>query len=154
VGLIALVSLPSTAQFVIRRVASEPDPIPAPMVRAVRALEAASVPGDVVLQRPGARFPPLPVILAGRRVAFERFTPWLTQFAPRAVLDQRHEAVYRFFRTPDPAEARAIARGLGARFVCLYGADRVRFDSGGVFDQPPVHAEEGASCFRLSDAVR
>jgi len=36
------------------------------MVRAMRALEAVSQPGEVVLQRPGARYPPAPVILIGR----------------------------------------------------------------------------------------
>ena len=58
-----------------RRPRTPPDPLPAPMVRAMDALAAASQPGDVVLQRPGARYPPAPVILAGRRVPYERFTP-------------------------------------------------------------------------------
>ena len=81
-----------------------PDPLPAPIVRAMASLERASRPGDVVLQRPGARYPPAPVILIGRRVPYERFTPYLTQFAPREALERRHETVFRFFRTHDRAK--------------------------------------------------
>ena len=47
--------------------------------------------------------------------------PYLTQFAPRADLEARHEVVYRFFRTTSRDEALAIARSLDARFVALYG---------------------------------
>jgi hypothetical protein len=86
------------------------------------------------------------VILIGRRVPYERFTPWLTQFATREELERRHETVFRFFRTTDPAEALAIARGLGARFVCLYGQDRLRFDAG---QWPVIHSEPGARCLSL-----
>ena len=55
-----------------------------PWCAPTRALERVSQPGDVVLQRPGGRYPPAPVILAGRRVPYERFTPYLTQFAIEA----------------------------------------------------------------------
>jgi hypothetical protein len=117
------------------------------MVRAMDALERVSQPGDVVMQRPGARYPPAPVVLAGRRVPYERFTPYLTQFASREALLARHEAVYRFFRTGDRDEALAIARSMGARFLALYGRDRVRFDTAGVLE--PVFEEEGARVFRI-----
>src|SRR6185369_3416616 len=142
IAAVALMALPSTAQFVIKKATEPPDPLPAPMVRAMGALKAASQPGDVVLQRPGARYPPAPVILIGRRVPYERFTPYLTQFASREALERRHETVFRFFRTPDVDEALNIARGLDARFACLYGQDRLRFDTAGVFQ--PVHVEAGA----------
>src|SRR5262249_6822665 len=142
VGLAALLALSSTAQFVVKKATAPPDPLPAPMVRAMRALAAASRPGEVVLQRPLARYPPAPVILVGRRVPYERFTPWLTQFASAADLEARHEVVFRFFHTEDAAEARAIARSLDARYVALYGAERVHFDPRGVLD--PIHLEEGA----------
>jgi len=146
-ALAAALVLPSTAQFVIKKSRASSDPIPAPMVRAARALRRASQPGDVALQRPAARYPPVPVILAGRRVTFERFTPFLTQFAPREALQRRHEAVYRFFRTRDTDEARTLARELGARFVCLYGHDRVRFDTSGFWQ--PVHVEPEAKVYRI-----
>ncbi len=146
---LALLALPSTLQFAIKKANEPPDPLPAPMVRAMRALAADSRPGDVVLQRPGARYPPAPVILIGRRVPYERFTPWLTQFAPAPALEARHDVVYRFFHTSDPAEAMAIARGLGARYVALYGAERLRFDGTGLL--VPVHEEDGARVYRLPD---
>ncbi len=149
---LALVSLlllatPSTFQFVLKKATSRPDRLPAAMVRATAALERVSRPGDIVLQRPGARYPPAPVILAGRRVPYERFTPYLTQFASRQALEQRHEIVYRFFHTHDRNEAVAIARSLDARFLALYGTDRVRFDATGLLE--PVYEEEGARLYRL-----
>ena len=143
----AALALPSTLQFSLKKARLEPDPIPAPMVRAVRALAAASRPGDVVMQRPGGRYPPLPVVLIGRRVPYERFTPYLTQFIRREDLERRHHDVYRFFRTDDRAEARAIARALGASFLCLYGADHVRFDTAGLLE--PVHEEPAARVYRI-----
>src|SRR6185503_4693398 len=142
-ALCAALSLPGTAQFVARKVMEPPDPLPAAMVRAMGDLARASRPGDVVLQRPGARYPPAPVILIGRRVPYERFTPYLTQFAAREDLERRHETVFRFFRTTDATEARAIAQSLGARFVCLYGQDRLRFDAS---TWPVIHSEPAARC--------
>jgi len=121
--------------------------IPAPWVRAMRALARESQPGDVVLQRPGARFPPAPVVLIGRRVPYERFTPWLTQFASPSALEARHERVYLFFRTRDRDQAVAIARELGARFLCLYDGERVRFDTAGLLE--PIYEEPAARVYRL-----
>ena len=144
----ALLALPSTLQFAIKKAALPPDPVPAALVRAVGAVEAASRPGDVVMQRPGARYPPLPVVLAGRRVPYERFTPYLTQFIAREALERRHETVYRFFRTSDAAEARAIAASLDARFLCLYTTDRVRFDLG-LLGVRALHEEPDARCYAL-----
>jgi len=143
----AALATPSTVQFVVRKVMEPPDPLPAPIVRAMDSLKRASRPGDVVMQRPGARFPPAPVILIGRRVPYERFTPYLTQFATREELERRHETVYRFFQTNDATEAFGIARGLGARFVCLYGPDRLRFEAPGAL--AAIHSEPGARCFAL-----
>jgi len=146
-ALVALLATPATWQYVVKKAGSPPDRLPAPMVRAVRALERVSRPGDVVLQRPGARYPPAPVVLAGRRVPYERFTPYLTQFASRRDLEARHEIVYRFFRTTSREEALAIARSLGASFLALYGRDRVRFDTTGVLE--PIHEEEEARVYRI-----
>jgi hypothetical protein len=146
-ALAAALAFPSTVQFVVAKRSIPLEAIPAPMLRAMAELEAASRPGDVVIQRPGARYPPLPVVLIGRRVAYERFTPYLTQFVPREALERRHEAVHRFFRTKDAREARAIARSLGARFVCLYGPDRVRFPRDALLE--PLYDQPGASVFRI-----
>jgi hypothetical protein len=144
---VVVFATPATWQYAVKKATSQPDHLPAAMVRAMRTLERVSRPGDIVLQRPGARYPPAPVVLAGRRVPYERFTPYLTQFAAPADLERRHEQVYRFFRTSDPKEAVAIARSLGARFLALYGPDRVRFDTAGLLE--PVHEEEEARLYRL-----
>jgi hypothetical protein len=145
--LAAVLALPATIHFAAKKALLPADPVPAPLVRAVAAVESASRPGDVVLQRPGARYPPLPVVLAGRRVTYERFTPYLTQFVSKSDLERRHETVYRFFRTPDADEARAIASSLDARFLCLYLTDRVRFDVERL--GTPVHDEPDARCYAL-----
>jgi hypothetical protein len=147
VAALALLATPATWQYAVKKAATPPDRIPAPMVRAARALERASRPGEVVIQRPRARYPPAPVVLAGRRVPYERFTPYLTQFASRDDLEARHRAVFRFFRTTSRGEALAIARGLDASFLALYDLDRVRFDAAGVLE--PVHEEENARVFRI-----
>jgi hypothetical protein len=147
IGLAALVSLPSTLEFAVRKAKVPLDPVPAGAVRALSAIARDGRPGDVVLQRPGARYPPLPAVLVGRRVVYERFTPYLTQFAPAAELRRRHELLYRFFRTQDRSEARSLARGFGARYVCLYGPDRVRFDAQGLL--VPLYEDEDARAFRI-----
>jgi hypothetical protein len=143
----ALVSFPTTMEFAWRK-ANEPLlGVPAAHVRAIRAIEEDSRPGDRVLQRPGGRYPPLPVVLAGRRVLYERFTVYLSQFAPPGELARRHEMLFRFFRTTDRDEALAIARALGATHVCLYGPDRIRFDGAGILK--PLHEEAEARSYRL-----
>jgi hypothetical protein len=146
---VALITLatPSTLQYAMKKASWPPARLPAPMVRAMEDLVPVSEPGDVVLQRPAARYPPAPVILAGRRVPYDRFTPYLTQFASREALEARHLQVYRFFRTRDRGEALAIARSLGARFLALYGHDRVRFETSGVLE--PLHEEPGARLYRI-----
>jgi hypothetical protein len=146
-ALAALLAVPSTLQFAVKKARLPADPVPAPLVRAVAAVEAASRPGDVVMQRPGARYPPLPVVLAGRRVPYERFTPYLTQFASREDLERRHEAVFQFFRTPDADEARRIAESVNARFLCLYTTDRVRFDLARL--ARPLYEDADARCYAL-----
>jgi hypothetical protein len=144
-----VLAAPATIQYAVKKSRTPPDRLPAPMVRAMAALEPVSERGDIVLQRPGARYPPAPVILVGRRVPYERFTPYLTQFASKKELEARHLVVYRFFRTDDRAEALQIIRSLGASFVALYGHDRIRFDASGLLE--PVHEEPGAGLYRIRD---
>jgi hypothetical protein len=146
----AVVTLPSTVEFAVRKAWTAPDVVPAAAVRAVLAIERDARPGDRVLQRPGGRYPPLPVVLASQRVVYERFTRYLTQFAPAEELRRRHEALFRFFRTTDRAEAIAIARSLGARYLCLYGDDRIRFDPGPSL--APLHEEPGARAYRFEES--
>jgi hypothetical protein len=144
---LCLLALPATVQFVARKSRAAPDPLPAPIVRAMDALEAVARPGEVVLQRPGARYPPAPVLLAGLRVPYERYTPFRTQFATKEFLEERHEAVFRFFRTESRDEALGIARALGASYVALYGSDRLRFDGAGILE--PIHEEAEARVYRI-----
>jgi hypothetical protein len=151
VSLAGLVALPSTFEFAVRKAAVPPDPVPAGFVRALDAIARDGLPGDVVIQRPVARYPPLPAVLVGRRVVYERFTPYLTQFAPAAELRRRHEALYRFFQTRDRDEALAIARDFRARYVCLYRSDRLRFDTRGVL--VPLHEEADARAYRIFEAA-
>ena len=151
-SLAAALALPSTVHFVAKKATQAPDPVPAAMVGAVRSVAAASRPGDVVMQRPGARYPPLPVVLFGRRVPYERFTPYLTQFAAPEALERRHETVFRFFHTTDRNEAMVIVRELDARYLCLYGGDRVRFDTAGLIE--PIDLREAARCYTLAVPAR
>jgi hypothetical protein len=147
--LLVTLATPATLQYATKKLHTAPDRLPAPMVRAMVALERVSEPGDVVLQRPGARYPPAPVILSGRRVPYERFTPYLTQFASKEALEARHLVVYRFFQTRDRAEAVEIIRSLGASYLALYGHDRIRFDASGLLE--PVHEEPGARLYRITE---
>ena len=149
--LAAALALPSTVEFTARKARVSPAGIPAAFVRALEAVARDGSPGDLVLQRPVPRYPPLPAVLIGRRVLYERFTPYLTQFAPAEELRRRHEALYRFFRTRDRAEARSLARSLDARYLVLYGKDRVRFDPEGILF--PLHEEEEARAYRVSTTL-
>jgi hypothetical protein len=86
-------------------------------------------------------------VLAARRVPYERFSPFLAQFAPPAFLRERHEAVLRFFRAKGAAEARDAARALNARFACLYDDERVRFDAQAVLT--PLFESPEARCYAI-----
>lgn len=145
--LAALVALPATLQFALAKARLAPDRLDAHIGAAMTALATVSRPGDVVLQRPGSRYPPPPVAFIGRRVPYERFSPFLAQFAPAATLRERHEAVLRFFRATDPDQALAAAQALNAAFLCLYDDDRVRFDPAALLS--PVFESQEARCYRL-----
>ena len=149
--LLVALATPATLQYAAKKLRTAPDRLPASMVRAMAALERVSEPGDVVLQRPGARYPPAPVILSGRRVPYERFTPYLTQFASKDALEARHLVVYRFFQTRDRGEAMELVRFLGASYLALYGHDRIRFDASGLLE--PVHDEPGARLYRIRESA-
>ena len=88
----------------------------------------------------------------GRRVTYERFTPYLTQFASKADLEARHATVFRFFRTRAATRRSTIARPLGATYLALYGSDRVRFDTTGVLEA--VYEEADARVYRIVGAER
>jgi hypothetical protein len=95
----------------------------------MRTLRAESCPGDVVLTRPLPRFVPLPVVLAGRRVAFSNYIGYWRQFIDPGRLRERDRLVRAFFRSREASSALAIARSLRARFLYLEDSE-VDFDPG------------------------
>jgi hypothetical protein len=144
----AALALPSSVQFLWRKRQVAPLRISAPAVRAMRALAGVSGPGDVVLMRPELqRFPPPPLVLIGRRVPYTRFIPFFNQFTTRQARDERFATASAFFRTSDAQEARRLAGRLGARYVCLFGAEAVRFPTEGVLE--PIFEEPRARVYRL-----
>jgi hypothetical protein len=143
----AVLCLPSTAEFVVRKVGSPPERMAAAAVRAMRTLRAESCPGDVVITRPLPRYVPLPVVLAGRRVAFSNYIGYWRQFVSPGRLRERDRLVRAFFRSTDARDALEIARGLGARFVYLTGSQKVDFDTTGVLE--PLFEQENERVFRI-----
>jgi len=147
-GVLAAACLLPTAEFVARKSVQAPEVVPARAVRAMSALHDASCPGDVVITRPGvARYVPLPVVLAGRRVALANFIPYWRQFTTPAFVARREVEVKRFLRAREPAEARAAAKALGARFVYLPGRERREMEETGVL--VPVFDEDGERVYRV-----
>jgi hypothetical protein len=145
----AALSLPSTVQFAVAHRQTPAATAPPAVVEAMAALEQVGTRGDVVLQKPEPkRYPPPPMVLVGRRVPYTRFIPFLYQVAPRAELQARIELVRRFFKTADPAEALAVARSLGARYVCLYGDDAVAFPIAGVLR--PIYDKPNARVYEIA----
>jgi hypothetical protein len=146
-ALVVLLALPSSAQFVVRRCASQPLRTPAPVVRAAYALQADSRPGAVVLEPAFSRFPPPTLVLAGRRLAFTRYIPYMAQFAPREWIAHRRALVEEFWSTSDAARARCIAEELGASHVFQFGQARLHFDTAGVLGE--LYSEGGARVYRV-----
>lgn len=147
-ALALLLTLPSTLQFVAHKRRVQPQRIAAPIVRAMDVLARESPPDAVVLVLPKTqRHPPPPLVLAGRRVPYTRFIPYLSQFAPDEPRRHRIERVRRFFETQDAEEARAIAREVGATYVCLLRNEKLAFPVAGVLDT--VYAAPGVTLYRL-----
>jgi hypothetical protein len=151
--LLAALTLPSTLEFVLRKAAQPSEPLPAPAVEAMAALRAASCPGDVVITRPlpRAQRVPLPVVLAGRRVAFSNYLGYWRQFVAPATIETRDHLVRSFFRAPQPEAARRIAAELGARYAYLTGAQKVDFDPGALLE--PVFERDGERVYRIDGAA-
>ncbi len=151
VALLAALTLPSTAEFVARKRALPPERIPARAVRAMRALEAASPPGSLVLVRPNAEYPPLPMVLIGRRDFYSEYMRSLLQFAPRPELQRRRALQRAFFRATDPREALALAREIGAGFLYVPAGEPLFFDPRPVTET--VYARDGERVYRFAAAA-
>ncbi|HXY40905.1 MAG TPA: hypothetical protein VEQ10_14635 [Vicinamibacteria bacterium] len=146
---IAAVTLPSTVEFLVRKATQEPEVLPAAAVEAMAALRRVSCPGDVVITRPlpRAQWVPLPVVLAGRRVAFSNYLGYWRQFVSPAFVSERDRQVRAFFRSTRPEAARQIADALGARFAYLTGAQHVDFDTPALL--VPVFERDGERVYRV-----
>jgi hypothetical protein len=143
-------ALPSTVQFVLRKVNTEVDVIPANVVRAMRVLARESRVGDVVLMRPHSRYPPPPLVLAGRRIPDARYIFYRRQFASPELLEARDREVRDFFQATRPAQALAIARDLHALYVYLTEDEKVDFDRAGVL--VPLYVEGSERVYRIVDS--
>jgi hypothetical protein len=139
--LASALSVPATVEFVWRRREMGAESLSPALMGGIRTLAEHGQVGDVVLQRPGWEGPPLPVILAGRRVVLEGYTPYLTQFAPVGELRRRRRVLGEFFRTGSAETARALAGELGASFLCLYEGQSLAFD-GSAWLRPLYDHEE------------
>jgi hypothetical protein len=149
-GLLILGALPSTVEFVWRKAATGADVVPARVFEAMARLEDDSRPGDVVLMRPYSRFPPPPVVFAGRRLAYTIYLPYMRQFAPQALLHERSDALRQFFRTDDPTEARALAARLRARHVFFQGSQTMGRGARAILE--PLYLREDTSLYRVRAA--
>jgi hypothetical protein len=143
----ALLAFPPTLQFVFHHRAQSPIVVPAAVLEAMRALERDSRPGDVVLQRPHPRWPPPPVVFAGRRVPLTRIYPYLSQFLPPAETLDRQQRLRRFFAATDTGEALLVARSFGATHAVAYEDDTMASGARAVL--VPVFEDPAARLYRI-----
>lgn len=146
-GLLSAAAFAPAAEFVVRKAPQEPLVVPAPAVRAMAALREASRPGDVVLSRARADLVPLPVVLAGRRVALADYIGYWRQFTTLEALETRRAVVRSFFQARQADEALAVARSLGARYVHVRGREPAPVESAGVLE--PLFAEGLERVYRI-----
>ncbi|HET7295195.1 MAG TPA: hypothetical protein VFM88_22445 [Vicinamibacteria bacterium] len=143
----AALSLPTTVEFTWRKLATRPDVVPARVFEAMERLVEDSGPGDVVLMRPYSRYPPPPIVFAGRRVAYTLYWGYLRQFLPAAEVYARSARVRGFFRAASPDEARAIAGSLGARHVFLQGSQAMGNGARAILE--PVYVRRDTALYRV-----
>jgi hypothetical protein len=145
-GLVAAVAFAPAAEFVARKATQPPETVPAPSVRAMAALREASCPGDVVLARARPSPVPLPVVLAGRRIALADYIGYWRQFTTLEALDARRSRLRDFFQARDRETALAAARDLGAGYVHLR-REAAPVEATGVLE--PVFAQGGDRILRI-----
>jgi hypothetical protein len=147
VAIAAALSLPATAELVIRKALSPPDVVPARVLEAMAALAGDSRPGDVVLMRPYSRFPPPPVVFVRRRLPYTIYLPYMRQFAPPALLHARSELLRSFFRSSDPTEAGRLAAELHARHVFVHGPQPIGPGARAILD--PIYLKQDTGLYRI-----
>jgi len=146
-ALVLLVAFLPAAEFLFRKVPQPPEVVPAPAVQAMKVLRGESCPGDVVIMQTKIAYVPLPVVLAGRRVALADFIGYWRQFTSLSALAKRKDEVRAFFQAGDPASARDAARALDARYVYVTGRRRQDLVDGGVLQ--PLFDEAGQRVYRI-----
>ena len=129
-----LVSVAATGEYLYRARQQDPEVVPAAAVRAMAALREASRPGDVLLMQVRVPHVPLPIVLAGRRVAYVDYIGYWRQFVTPETREARREQVRSFFQARDAETARAVARELGARYVYLSGRRPRPVEKAGVLE--------------------
>jgi hypothetical protein len=147
-GVALLVGFAGAGEFVFRSAKQTPEVVPAPAVRAMTALRAASCPGDVVLMQRKVAYVPLPLVLAGRRVALADYIGYWRQFVSLEAKARREEELRRFFRAEDAETALAVARKLDARYVYLVGRRKRNLENAGVIE--PLFQESGQRVYRVN----
>lgn len=148
---LAVLALPGSAQMVVRKALSSPDIVPARVLDAMAALASVSRPGDVVLMRPYSRFPPPPIVFAGRRLPYTIYLPYMRQFAPPALLHARSEHVRSFFRSDDPGESRRLAAELQAEYVFVQGPQAIGQGARAILE--PIYLKKDTGLYRVRALV-
>jgi hypothetical protein len=146
-GLLAAVALFPTAEFVLGKALQEPEVVPAAAVQAMATLREASCPGDVVLSRVRVAHVPLPVVLAGRRVALADYIGYWRQFTTLEALAARRARVREFFQARERDTAIGIARELGAGYVYVTGREPAPVESTGALS--PLFVEGWERVYRI-----
>jgi hypothetical protein len=146
-ALVVALALPSSVELVARKASQPGQPIAPAAVAAMSALRAASCPGDVVITRPLPTFVPLPVVLAGRRVAFSNYLSYWQQFVSPQTLAERDRLLRSFFRSRTPQQALATARALHGRYLYLTGRQKVDFETTSVLQ--PLFERDSERVYRI-----
>jgi hypothetical protein len=152
-GVALIVCFAGAGEFLFRELQQSPEVVPAPAVRAMTALREASCPGDVVLMQRKVAYVPLPLVLAGRRVALADYIGYWRQFVSLETRARRQEKLRSFFRAEDAETAHAVARELDGRYVYLVGRRKRNLEEAGVI--VPLFEESGQRVYRINrpDAV-
>jgi len=149
-ALMAVLAFPSTVEFTLRKAGLPPERVPARAMGAMDALARASEAGDVVLERPAAVHPPLPMVLIGRRAFYSEYMRSNLQLASRTELERRRSLQRAFFRTTDAREALSVAREIGAAYLYVPAGEPLYFDPHDVAER--LYAKDGERVYRFTRA--
>lgn len=143
----AALSLPTSIEFAWRKAATPADIVPARVLEATARLVDDSRRGDVVLIRPYSRYPPPPIVFAGRRVPYTFYWGYLRQFVPAPQVFARSAAVRSFFRAERVEDAHALALQLNARHVFLQGSQAMGEGARAILE--PLYIREDTALYRI-----